>query len=767
MASFADKIYINLTSGSTVVDLAPYAIKNSIDFEWGINGNSSLNNIADIGTLKFTLNNTDKLFSPNSPTKMTGFDFGSQIDLIFVFDAVSYNRFSGTIDSIKIKNNVSKGENLVDVVVTDWIDYAATFPVDNPDYLVNSTADAAIDELLSAMPRQPKNKSLSVGQSVLPVIFDATDDKTKTYSELSKLSNCEPGYVYLKHDKDYGETLVFENRYDRSGLIQIKEYPNTRADCEHGELLNSTTNSNLLTISGNPLLWIIASNASAIFDNSANDSTINYGDGIVNKMTVTANPKTYDSASVVLCSLSSPLKIASGQTLEFSLDYKTSTGENCNAIAGSMIQPVITTDYTMYTSKSGGTNISAYLSGSAVFTASKAIFKYKNTSGYLGYIRKMQARGIGIYSFSQVSSTTQDDNSINTFGVKSANFSQPYQTDIENGNFFVVKNIEYEKNPHTKFIDISFLANTSDFLYQSFLNIDIGDKIKVIDDENDLNSEFYVQKIVGSLELGGIVNIKLILRQVFTLALGLSMVACTFSNSGSSTGDALCYGNLPQINSLTDMTLTAWVNPTTYTKETIMSGWVSEVGGIAVYIGGSTYVDYGVIQIVRIHATSGGQWVTTEKVPLNQMSLIEVSVPSDLSVPNVWINGIKATTQVLKVSGIGYDGTPVGAVTSIDGMDWCIGNIHGSAADVQFALPFRGKIVDARVYNRLFTKSELFSGGIGDMSVTDGLVFQSPVVRTSELNTYNNLTLTSSTKVLDNIYGEVGTANGVPTTSIP
>jgi hypothetical protein len=70
------------------------------------------------------------------------------------------------------------------------------------------------------------------------------------------------------------------------------------------------------------------------------------------------------------------------------------------------------------------------------------------------------------------------------------------------------------------------------------------------------------------------------------------------------------------------------------------------------------------------------------------------------------------------------------------------------------------------MYGRALTSVEattLYNSGVQDDAlVTDGLIFQGPCVRTKDYPLYEDETLTESLKVLDNVYGMVGTPHGSP-----
>jgi hypothetical protein len=99
-------------------------------------------------------------------------------------------------------------------------------------------------------------------------------------------------------------------------------------------------------------------------------------------------------------------------------------------------------------------------------------------------------------------------------------------------------------------------------------------------------------------------------------------------------------------------------------------------------------------------------------------------------------------------------------------MDLCIGNIVSTDLDTHLRKPLIGKITDVRVYNRVLSEAEtdaVYTAGIGGANASDGLIFNAPYVRTSDLSRYTDLTMTESDTVWDGIGGYVGTPKDSPT----
>ena len=109
---------------------------------------------------------------------------------------------------------------------------------------------------------------------------------------------------------------------------------------------------------------------------------------------------------------------------------------------------------------------------------------------------------------------------------------------------------------------------------------------------------------------------------------------------------------------------------------------------------------------------------------------------------------------------------PSGAAKSEVGTPLIIGNWETATED--YSKAFDGKIKDARIYDMSKTSTSaadlaaaLYAEGAGGTGNFDGMVFQAFAVRTLELSTFEDLTLTDE-KLLDAYNGYIGTPNGSP-----
>jgi hypothetical protein len=79
---------------------------------------------------------------------------------------------------------------------------------------------------------------------------------------------------------------------------------------------------------------------------------------------------------------------------------------------------------------------------------------------------------------------------------------------------------------------------------------------------------------------------------------------------------------------------------------------------------------------------------------------------------------------------------------------------------------FYGRIRQALIYNRYLLDPEIVTDNVSPGSITQGLVFAAPYVKTSDLSGYDNLTLTSESKIYELLSGRVGTPINSPVSQL-
>jgi hypothetical protein len=414
-----------------------------------------------------------------------------------------------------------------------------------------------------------------------------------------------------------------------------------------------------------------------------------------------------------------------------------------------MIAPVINTDYKVWeTEGGGGDDLTADLDVVYSYGTEGPYYELTNENAKKGWLTLLQARGYGVKIYSPIDYPAEDQDSIDEFGYIQKVLDQRYAQDFTKGKLAVESWLDQEKQPRTKLNKINLVANKCGSLMMAFLNLDVGDLIHAKEDKTGIDEYEYIQGVQFSITPGGLMKFSWIVKAMLCLALGLTAVSCEFA--GGAATDGINYGYLPKISNLQQRSWAAQIylhaDPPG-NRNIIMGTFVTAGGGgydISIVSGRK-------LRFWQGQSTADGIWDTpAASIPLNTWT--DILITRDISTPTnppiIYIDGTSVTlTQVQ---------APVGDVADETGASFVVGNLHGD-----YDYPFDGEIKDVRVYEVILTQAEATALDAGT-NVTRGLVFHAPNVRTREIDDWEDKTLTAADRLIDNMYGVVGTPHGSP-----
>jgi hypothetical protein len=738
------KIYATL--GGVDTDITADVVTDPINANWGMYGNGVLDRIASTGTLTFTLKNPTGVYTPGSAAASTSWHKGALVKLVLTYDSKTYTRFRGTISGIKIDTAIVAAASRVYVTVADWMDTAARLPIEDPLIRANIRSDTAVGYAIAGMGSPVAASSLDVGVQTFPQIQDNLTRTTKVYSELNKIALSELGYVYLQKDSTGGETLKFESAHSRHGLRAVNTV--AKSSLLAGKLLKEDGGV-LLKEDGGKLL--LDEQVEALFDNSMQSAEILYGGNVVNAVSITAHPKFYDTVERVLFKLDSPIVVPGNGSYTFRAYYSDpSSGERINT---SSVTPMAFTDIEMWTNDDPPINITAFAGMSSADYSNSAygVFTIANSSPYAGYITFFQVRGYGIFSRNQLTHTAESTLAA-TQGKQEVSVDQAYKTSLNDAPMIARSILAQHKNPGTTLNGISMIANSSDLHMEAFLKLDVGDLIRVKLTQTGTDSYYYVQNVDFSIQLGGVIKFSWRLKPALSLSLGLSLIGAEFAAASASIID---YGVMPHLNNLAAVTYAVWIKPLDITGiRSLMARWLNS------YHTGFFLSTDDTIRFDKSYLSTTGIWYAPCALTVGQWAHLAVTYDASSGVtadPIFYLNGSP-------IGGIVELSTPVGDAANEIDLPFYLGNDREDAVTAN--TPAKGQLKDARVYNRILSAAEvlaLYNGGmINPNIVTDGLIFQGPCVRTSELASYAGKTLTAEDDMIDNLHFYSGTPEGSP-----
>jgi concanavalin A-like lectin/glucanase superfamily protein len=731
------------------------------DSSWGIPEDGPLDNLAETGELKFRLDNSTGLYTPDGPSALAGFVRGAAVKLVVTYDSEEYIKFRGYITEIEARPSIR--DKTASVTCLDWLDYASRHPVVNPGILLSKLGNEVMDTVIAGVQVPPQQTAFDAGTFAFPTSLDLIGTRTTTYAEMAKIVNSDLTYSYLKKDRYNGETLVLEGDNARHGWVEPGEIP--LAASASGFLLLETGDK-LLLETGDKL--ILNETASVTFGDSViSDFKAVYGDSVINRATAIVYPRRLDTSPQILFQLDKAFELTQrpfdddkrGQNFVLKGTWANPNGGT--PVGGrDMVTPVITTDYLMNSAEDGsGTNISSSLyfeieMGTEGFTAYLA-----NTDATYptGYVTKFNVRGTGIYDYNPIEATEENDTSIAANEAQQITMNQRYKTGTRTGAVWVKSVVKEYGDPRMRLKEVDFCANKSSQLMMAFLNTDVGDLREIYISEIGNARNCYIQGVEARYD-NGLIWVKWLLKEAPSRQHGFTGIAVDFT---SADGDAVNYGPLPRVSNdlVVERTFSAWINADLLTGTRAIIAPHADTGGMTMFVTDAT----GGIGALRLYSnrysTSPGQWrSTTTAITTGSWFHVVVCFDHRLTTndPIMYINGTAQSVTEMN--------TPAGTLNSELGTHVVVGN--AKTLTINYEWGFDGQIADARIYNRIITADEvttLYNGGTLDASlVTDGLVFQAFDVREEESTDFIDVELDSDTTLFENAFRAVGNVHGSP-----
>lgn len=753
---FLDAINTEYYNGSAWVDITNYVV-GDIKGNNGLGGWKPDQRVAVLGTLNITLNNKGKLFSPmggdavRGLSTLTGFNRGAKIRIRGMFGTTYYTIWTGRIASID-SDDKNWGNEQTRLMAVDWMDVPSNYPMAGATIALNKRIDESMSLILARLSQQPESTDFDTGLFTFPAVFDNVQRKTMALSEFTKLANSELGYIYVRQDG----TLVAENMLTRQGwraLDQLWIIPEVES------YLLMEDGFFLLTEDGGKIVLDEGAYEDASIATDAEGYNILLGeDSLLNASIIRAHPVVTDTSLKVLYKLGTPLFIPSGKTSEFSAHYTDPSG--LSQVSGTNMQvPAATTDYLANTLASGaGTNKTSDIVMTATYYGDTVYYSIANNATVGVYITFLQARGYGIYYGNSIESTVDDATSQSAYGYAPFQFDMKYQKDTYLADMYGLSVVEEYKTPKSRITKMNYLANLNHNHMMCFLVLTIGSLILGTEDRSGISNHYYITDRAFTIKQGGIINVEYGLKQNDSyLSGGLEPVTVEFG--GYDTKDGIVYEASPIISTAyLSRSFSAWVyaldpvsEPNAYTIFSNYSGIGS--GGFIISFRQTALK----ILFQVLGTTDLGEWESPANLQRNTWMHIVVTRDSTTPAnkPTMYINGVSQTITEVN--------TQTSTTMPENGLTFVVGNRKSPSYNL--TSPFRGKIFDPRIYNRILTAADvttLYNAGIPDVSlVTDGLVFQA-------FSTYadrplaDGTVLTSADRLTENIVRAVGIPNGSP-----
>ena len=502
------------------VDLNDYRLQAAgITGSMGIRSSNPIDRVASTGQLTLVLHNVNNLFTPGHANCMSGFQSGMRFRLRLTYEGRTRTRFYGLVPPDGIEIGTTQFMTVTRVKVLDYMEQMAIHQLDLPAYTTDKRLEQVVALILANMPIQPLSVSYGTGRSTFKSVFDTLRDKTRAMQEVSKATLSELGYVYVKQTTDSDEVLTVENRGFRSGkaLAQVSVIDSPTADIritQAGDTRITQAGDVRETQDEFPTV-------DAVFNNNYRGVEVKHAESYYNQVDSKAYPRKVDTSDVVLFALERPLEIGAYQTVTMKGRFRDPNQEAQTVAALSTVAPVSGTDYIFNTEEDeSGSNITSDLSVTAVYGANGVDYTLTNTGAITGYVTQLQARGKGVYIYRPVETLREDETLVANDGARTLNLDLPYQDDPLQTTDIAVALLEKYKNKRTEIKSVTFIANRNDntvrpdvdvnyyqdYLLNAFMDLQVGDKIKVVAPSVGIEQDCFIQSIDFTITSGDIVT---------------------------------------------------------------------------------------------------------------------------------------------------------------------------------------------------------------------------------------------------------------------
>lgn len=505
------------------VDLNDYRLQAAgINASTGIRSSRPIDRVASTGQLTLVLHNVNNLFTPGHENCVPGFQSGMRFRLAFTYEGRRMTRFYGIVPPDGIEIGTTQFMTVTRVKVLDYMEQFAVHQLNLPAYTTNKRLEQVVALILANMPVKPLSVSYGTGKSTFASVFDTLRDKTRAMQEVSKATLSELGYVYVKQSATSDEILTVESRGSRSGKTLATV--NVRTVAEPDMRVTEAGNTRITEAGDVRETQAKFTTVDAVFNNNYREIGVKHAESYYNQIDTKAYPRRIDTSDVILFSLERPLEVGANQTVTMKGRFRDPNQEAQTVAALSTVTPVAGTDYIFNAAEDeSGANLTANLSVTAVYGANGVDYTLTNNGAITGYVTQLLARGKGVYIYRPVEKTEEDAALVSNDGARTLNLDMLYQDDTLQTADIGSALLEKYKQKSTIIQSVTFIANRDDksviqksigtetvyfqdYLLNAFMDLNIGDKIKIIAPSVGIEQDSFIQAIDFSVTAGDIVT---------------------------------------------------------------------------------------------------------------------------------------------------------------------------------------------------------------------------------------------------------------------
>lgn len=480
-----------------------------ISVKYGIFGGGPLDRIASPGSITFMLRNDagciggkEGYYSPGHSDCWSGFGVGVYVLQTLTWGGRDFPKFFARIypGGIEVAPGNLEAKR-VEVTAMDYMHALTIHELLLPEYTTTKRADHVVPMIVANMPVQPDDDDYHQGYVIFNTVFDTVRSRTKAITEIKKLMTSELGYCYVRRSTTSAEVLTVESRADRTILGDPAKVRSRRESTgfllkEDGGYLLKEDGGKII-LEGNKLI-------EAVFDNSMIQSSVVAGRYHYNSVKVITYPRRQSLASETLYELQNRKLVKAGETVTLTGKYRDPTSRAKSVSGINMDAPEAGTNYDMVENYDGtGGDLTADLSVTAVFGTSSVEYTLTNSGATDGYAW-IKATGIGVYIDEPVEVVAEDDTSIAEIGRQQLTVDMKYQDDPNEEDGLAETILDRQCTDEVARVSglesVTFVANVSYEMMSMFMWLDIGDRVRCVEDVSGVSRDYYIQGVTYEIE---------------------------------------------------------------------------------------------------------------------------------------------------------------------------------------------------------------------------------------------------------------------------
>jgi len=435
-----------------------------------------LNRVASVGKLRMILRNdsvhgSQYRYTPGHANCMAGFGVKAKVKVVSYWRDYQRVSFVGWIPPNGIRQSPTPFVELVSVDVYDWMYFALNNQVTLQEIGVDKTLGEVGADLAALVEAQPSRIEQTNYSEEFANTNDTVRENTTILGELSKATNSEMGYAYIKYEPntEYLDVLMLEGRETRDSADLLNYYPLLDSELDY---LTTEDGVALTDEAGNTLL-IDDHGTFEYVPQIINYQVVN-GAHWANRVSGKAYPREVGTESVIF-TLFEPIKVEANTTYDkLRIRYFVKDGFTSVSASG-----VSLTDYAMNAQADGlGADLTAALTVTPDFGSGDAMLSLENTGDVDGYVTVIEVSGTPIYiadTVTQVVDVATEDDTF--YGRIEMLLDQKYQED-PTVTLDQITLLAARYSTRTNTIEsITFCASTCVQLATVYMFGDIGTKI--------------------------------------------------------------------------------------------------------------------------------------------------------------------------------------------------------------------------------------------------------------------------------------------------